>query len=175
MRYFLTVCRLLVLLLAASSAPAQAVAENPRRVQISDAIIAAMKDKGVPGVSIAVVNDYRIDWADGFGLADTDDKRPVTPTTLFQAASISKPVTALAALRMVELGKLKLEDDVNPRLTSWHIPDSPLMVGRPVTLRRLLSHTAGLSVHGFAGYEHGAQCPRWCNCSPARRRPTRPQ
>jgi CubicO group peptidase (beta-lactamase class C family) len=113
----------------------------------------------VPGVSIAVVNDYRLDWAEGFGVLKAGESQPVTPTTLFQAASISKPVAALAALRTVELGKLLLDEDVNPRLTSWHIPDSQLASGRPVTLRRLLSHTAGLTVHGFAGYASDESLP----------------
>jgi CubicO group peptidase (beta-lactamase class C family) len=139
-------------LVRSSAAIAQPPADDPRRAQVADAITAAIERHQVPGVSIAVVNDYRIDWADGFGVVAAGGSKPVTSTTMFQAASISKPVAALAALRTVELGKLQLDEDVNPRLTSWHIPPSPLTAGRPITLRRLLSHTAGLNVHGFPGY-----------------------
>jgi CubicO group peptidase (beta-lactamase class C family) len=147
---------------SAACAGSPAIAEptaNPRHAEIAEAIAAAMKRHEVPGVSIAVVDNYAIDWAAGFGVTTAGSAQPVTPTTLFQAASISKPVAALGVLRAVELGKLKLDDDVNPRLTSWHIPDSPMMIGRPVTLRRLLSHSAGLNVHGFEGYAHGAPLP----------------
>jgi CubicO group peptidase (beta-lactamase class C family) len=139
-------------LVRSSAAIAQPPADDPRRAQVAEAITAAIERHQVPGVSIAVVNDYRIDWADGFGVVAAGGSKPVTSTTMFQAASISKPVAALAALRTVELGKLQLDEDVNPRLTSWHIPPSPLTAGRPITLRRLLSHTAGLNVHGFPGY-----------------------
>jgi CubicO group peptidase (beta-lactamase class C family) len=83
----------------------------------------------------------------------------VTPDTLFQAASISKAVSAMAALRLVELGKLSLDEDVNVKLTTWKVPSSDAMHGEHVTLRRLLSHTAGLTVHGFPGYPQGAPVP----------------
>ena len=77
---------------------------------------------------------------------------PVTPQTLFQAASLSKPVAALAALRLVEQGKLALDQDVNERLTSWKVPENEFTKTEKVTLRRLLSHSAGLTVSGFPGY-----------------------
>jgi CubicO group peptidase (beta-lactamase class C family) len=151
------------LLLAALACRHSAVAQQPApealRSQVCEAIKAGMARHGVPGVSIAVVNNYRVDWAEGFGVAAAGGSRAVTPTTLFQAASISKPVSALAALRMVELGKLGLDEDVNLKLRSWHIPDSPLLVGRPITLRQLLSHSSGLNVHGFEGYATSAPLP----------------
>ncbi|MCX6951833.1 MAG: serine hydrolase [Verrucomicrobia bacterium] len=112
----------------------------------------------VPGVSIAVIADGRIEWARGYGVARVGDPAPVSADTLFQAASISKPVAAAALLALVDAGKLSLDTDVNASLTSWKIPASPLAAGEPVTLRRLLSHTAGLTVHGFAGY--AADAPR---------------
>ena len=111
-----------------------------------------MAELGVPGVSIAVLVDGEIAWAKGYGVADAASGRPVTPNTLFQAASISKPVAALAALRLAEAGRLGLDDDVNEHLTTWQVPDHALMDGAPVTLRGLLTHRAGLTVWGFPGY-----------------------
>lgn len=116
----------------------------------------------VPGVSVAVINDGKIDWARGYGVARIGDSATVTADTLFQAASISKPVAAVALLALVDAGKLSLDADVNATLTSWKIPppapSAPVATTEPVTLRRLLSHTAGLTVHGFAGY--AADAPR---------------
>ena len=105
----------------------------------------------VPGLSVAVVSDGRLDWARGYGQCDADDRDPIETSTLFQAASISKPVAALAALRMVELGHLDLDEDLNAYLTSWRIPANDDWQPR-ITLRHLLSHCAGLTVHGFTGY-----------------------
>jgi CubicO group peptidase (beta-lactamase class C family) len=132
---------------------------DPRRAEVTAALTAAMRAHQVPGASIALIEDYRIAWAEGFGVVAAGRDQPITPTTLFQAASISKPVAAIGVLRLVELGRLQLDEDVNPRLTTWHIPASPLTVGRPVTLRLLLSHTAGVTVHGFDGYDRTAAVP----------------
>jgi CubicO group peptidase (beta-lactamase class C family) len=106
----------------------------------------------VPGVSVAVVDDGAVVWARGFGVTERGKAAPVTPTTLFQAASISKPVTATATLRLAEQGKLSLDEDVNHYLRSWRVPDGELTAKEKVTLRRLVSHTAGINVHGFIGY-----------------------
>ena len=113
----------------------------------------------VPGVSIAVINRGEVEWARGYGMAEAGGTQAVTSTTLFQAASISKPVTAMSALTLVEEGKLSLDDDVNSKLRSWRIPASRLTSERPVTLRRLLSHSAGLTVHGFPGYSTSDKMP----------------
>ncbi|SFH80417.1 serine hydrolase [Bradyrhizobium sp. Gha] len=113
---------------------------------------------GVPGVSIAVIHHGAIEWAQGFGVVQLGGG-PVTPETLFQAGSISKPVAAMAALHLVEQGKLALDSDVNQALTSWKIPASAVAPGAVVTLRELLNHTAGLTVHGFPGYAAGAPIP----------------
>ena len=78
--------------------------------------------------------------------------RPAHDWTLFQATSISKPVTALAVLRLVETGKLQLEEDINLALKSWQVPANDYTARENVTVRRILSHTAGLTVHGFRGY-----------------------
>jgi len=131
--------------------------------------MAALK---VPGVSIAVINDGVIEWAKGYGLAEAGSTTPVTARTLFQAASISKPVAALAALRLVEQGRLTLDEDVNAKLASWKVPDNEFTRSEKVTLRRLLSHTAGLTVHGFGGYRPTPQCRPWPRRSTDRSRPT---
>ncbi len=110
-----------------------------------------MKELHVPGVSIAVIHEGRIEWARGFGVR-TVGGAPVNAETMFQAGSISKPVAALAALRLVQDGKLSLDADINTYLTSWKMPADPIAGGKPITLRELLTHTAGTTVHGFPGY-----------------------
>jgi CubicO group peptidase (beta-lactamase class C family) len=112
----------------------------------------------VPGVSIAVIHNGVIDWAQGFGVQQVGGK-PVDAETMFQAGSISKPVSAMAALRQVQLGKLGLDTDVNTELTSWKVPVSSAAPGAVVNLRELLTHTAGFTVHGFPGYAQGAPVP----------------
>jgi CubicO group peptidase (beta-lactamase class C family) len=118
-----------------------------------------MKALNVPGVSVAVIRDYKIEWAKGYGFADVAAKRPVTTDTLFLAGSISKPVAAAGALALVEQGKVKLDDDVNSYLKSWKVPENEFTKEQKVTLRRLLSHTAGLTVHGFPGYSAASSVP----------------
>ena len=97
-----------------------------------------MRKHHVPGVSIAVIRDGKIDWARGFGIADVETGRAVTHETLFQAASISKPVAAAAALTMVQDGLLDLDEDVNLKLKSWKVPTNEFTDQQPVTLRQLL-------------------------------------
>jgi len=109
-----------------------------------------MEHYGVPAVSVAFVEGGELAWAQAWGLADVETGRQATTETLFQAASISKPVAAVAAAGLVEEGLLTLDGDVNETLQTWKIPAHEL--GGAVTLRRLLSHTAGLTVHGFPGY-----------------------
>ncbi|MEH6436488.1 serine hydrolase domain-containing protein [Massilia sp. DD77] len=115
-----------------------------------------MKRLNVPGVSVAVIRGGKLAWARAYGVAYAGGPA-VTPETLFQAASVSKPVTALAAMRMVEGGKLALDADINNFLTSWKLPAGP--EGAKASLRQLLSHTAGTSVSGFPGYAAGAPLP----------------
>lgn len=111
-----------------------------------------------PGASIAVINNFEIEWARGFGLIETGTAFKVQPTTLFQAASISKPIFALAVMRLVQSGRLDLDEDVNTYLTSWRVPTSGDWQPR-ITLRQLLSHSAGLTVHGFPGYQISEPLP----------------
>jgi CubicO group peptidase (beta-lactamase class C family) len=110
----------------------------------------------VPGISIAVIQDFRIHWAQGFGVADVSTGRKVDTSTAFQAASISKPVTAMAALLLAQEGKLSLDADINTVLKSWHVPPS----ATPVTARSLFSHTSGADDgFGFPGYSPSADRP----------------
>jgi CubicO group peptidase (beta-lactamase class C family) len=118
-----------------------------------------MKYYNTPGISIAVIDKGRVEWARGYGVRETGGSEAVTPETLFQAASISKPVAAMAALRLVQQGKLDLDEDVNRKLTSWKLPENEFTREKKVTVRELLSHSAGLTVHGFEGYASDAPIP----------------
>jgi CubicO group peptidase (beta-lactamase class C family) len=136
-----------------------------------------LREYRVPGVSVAVINNGRIEWARGWGEAEAGSGIPVDTATLFQAASISKPVAAVGALRLVQQGRLSLDEDVNTRLRSWQVPDAPFTATEKVTLRRLLSHSAGTTVHGFPGYAAGAAVPTVVQVlngeAPANTRPVR--
>jgi CubicO group peptidase (beta-lactamase class C family) len=112
-----------------------------------------------PGVSIAVINNGKIEWAKGYGLLEAGSTTAVTPATLFQAVSAGQPVVSLAALALVQQGKLSLDEDVNLKLQSWKVPDSEFSKEQKVTLRRLLSHSAGLTVPAFRGYASGEPVP----------------
>jgi len=113
----------------------------------------------VPGVSIAIIDNGEIQWVKGFGHLTTDNKRVINERTLFQAASISKPVSAMGALKLVEEKKVSLNNSVNEYLKEWKILDNEFTEKEKVTLKRLLSHSAGLTVHGFRGYAKGEEVP----------------
>ena len=117
-----------------------------------------MADLHVHGVSVAVVHNGVIEWARGYGVAIVGGAA-VTPETLFQAGSISKPLAAMAALHLVQENKLSLDADVNTRLKTWKIPASTAAPNATVTLRELLTHTAGITVHGFPGYAASGPVP----------------
>jgi len=118
-----------------------------------------MKTYNVPGLSIAVIEHNQIAWAKGYGVIEPGTTTAVTTRTLFQAGSISKPVAAAGAMRLVEQGKLVLDEDVNSKLTTWKVPENEFTKTEKVTLRRLMSHTGGLTVHGFPGYDVDAPLP----------------
>lgn len=111
------------------------------------------------GVSIAVINNGRIEWARGYGVREAGSSDPVTTETIFQAGSISKPVTAVAIMRLVQAGKLNLDEDVNSRLVSWKVPENDFTKTKKATLRGLLSHSAGVNVRTFNGYHSGEPVP----------------
>ena len=135
----------------------------PRVVIVGESRLASLADRmahhRVPAVSLAVIAGHRIEWATAWGMADVAAGRAAGAATLFQAASISKPVAATAALTLVQEGRLDLDADVNGYLTSWRLPDTAVAQGEKVTVRRLLTHTAGLTVHGFPGYARTGQVP----------------
>jgi CubicO group peptidase (beta-lactamase class C family) len=118
-----------------------------------------MAHYSVPAVSVAVIDGGRLHWAHAWGVVRAGGAQPADTATLFQAASISKPVAAMAALRLVEQGRLELDGDVNGRLRAWRVEENEHTRAEKVTLRRLLSHGAGLTVHGFAGYPDGSATP----------------
>lgn len=129
------------------------------RVSPRYSLVDRMKTYRVPGVSIAVIHQNRIAWAKGYGVADRSAGRAVEPGTLFQAGSISKPVAAAGALKLAETGKLGLDENVNAKLRSWKVPENEFTAEEKVTIRRLVSHTAGLTVHGIPGYAVGSPVP----------------
>jgi CubicO group peptidase (beta-lactamase class C family) len=119
-----------------------------------------MRAFNVPGMSIAVIQDSRIHWAKGYGIADVETGAPVDTATLFQAASISKPFNAMAVLKAVQEGLFGLDDDINTILRSWRLDGGDFTRDRAVTPRTLLSHISGLGdAFGFPGYDPGAALP----------------
>jgi CubicO group peptidase (beta-lactamase class C family) len=128
--------------------------EGDRRFRLAE----RMAHYRVPGVSVAIIDKCRISEARGFGSAGPG-RGPVTAKTLFQAGSLSKTVSAVVALRLVEKGTLALDDDVRNVLKSWTLPDSPQASGEKVTLRRLLNHSAGINQEGGLGYRLGETLP----------------
>lgn len=120
---------------------------------------AEMQKNQIPAISIAVIKDYKVEWALGFGVTDIMAETQATDMTLFQAGSISKPVTAMAALKAVQDGKINLDGDINTALTSWKLPYNENTMLDKITLAKLLSHTAGINGSGYVGYAHGEKIP----------------
>jgi len=118
-----------------------------------------MEKYKVKGLSIAVIHDYKIAWAKGYGWADETERRPVTNETMFGAASISKALNALGILKLAQDGKVDLDTDINTYLTSWKFPYDSISKGKKITLAHLLSHTAGLSTFGYRSYNINAALP----------------
>jgi len=153
--------------------PAAIKGQSPVEMKLTD----RMRFYNVPGVSIAVINNSAIEWARAYGVKEAGGSVPVTVETLFQAASISKPLVATATLRLVEQGKLRLDEDVNQKLVSWKIPDNEFTKEKNVTLRHLLTHTGGLTNHAVGTYAAEQKLPTLLESldgqPPARPRPVR--
>jgi len=129
-------------------------------VPVPDGVMDTLREMyHVPGVSIAVIHNGNIDWIKGYGIRKRGNPEPVDTTTLFQAASISKPVSAVLALQMVNKGLLNLDENINRKLQSWRIPENEFTKSDSITLRRLLSHSAGLSMHGVPEFLANEEIP----------------
>jgi CubicO group peptidase (beta-lactamase class C family) len=118
-----------------------------------------MRRWNVPGLSIAVIEHGSLAWARAYGATEAGGSDSVTTETLFQAGSVSKPVATMAALHLVESGRLGLDQDLNGYLATWKIPPSDSSLGIPITLRMILTHSAGFTVHGFPGYAASDSMP----------------
>jgi CubicO group peptidase (beta-lactamase class C family) len=149
--------RLLVVPFAlATIVRAQPVAVAPDSLGVPE-LLAQFK---VPAVSVAVIRDFKIEWAMAWGISDVESGAAATVDTLFQAASISKPVAAMASLRAVQDGRFALDQDINSILKSWRLPPRPSSSGEIVTPRMLMSHTSGTDDgFGFPGYLPDAPRP----------------
>src|SRR5678815_4349483 len=131
-------------LLAALLVGAVVLSAQAPVVPLDDADVEAlMKKHNVPGVSVAVIKDFKIEWAKGYGVADVETNTPVTTDTMFQAASISKTIAAMASMKAVQDGRFTLDQDINAILKSWKLPGDGFTSDRPVTPRTLMSHTSG--------------------------------
>ncbi len=122
-------------------------------------IAAQMAKYKVNGMSIAVIRDYKIEWAKGYGWADVEAKKPMTTETLFEPGSISKTLHAVGILKLAQEKKLDLYTDINTYLTSWKFPYDSLSKGKKINLAQLLAHNAGLTVHGFPGHDINGPTP----------------
>jgi len=145
--------------LASGTAAERVVSPSVQDIQQSLRFVPGrMAHYHVPGLSLACIHNGNVEWTLAFGVARVGGE-PVTPETLFQASSIGMPVTAVAVLRLVEQGKLNLDADVRQYLRSWKLPTNRFTEQKKVTLRELLSHTAGATVHGFEDYAAGEKVP----------------
>ena len=133
--------------------------EKGENDSIAVTLTSRMNDFNVPGLSITVFDNNEILWSKGYGVKDKNSGKPVTENTLFQAASISKPVTSVAAFKLIEENKLSLDENVNSKLIRWQIPDNRFTKNEKVTARRIMSHTSGLGTYGFEGYKQQDSIP----------------
>jgi CubicO group peptidase (beta-lactamase class C family) len=136
-------------------------AQSPNRQGLDPLTLQQLMERfHVPGVSVAVIRDFEIHWTKGYGVADVETGARVDAESMFQAASISKPVAAMAAVRAVQDAKFSLDDDINKILKSWKLPAGEFTRRQPVTPRALMSHTSGLGDgFGFPGYHPSAPRP----------------
>ncbi len=118
-----------------------------------------MDHYGIPGVSVAVINNGKIEWAKGYGVMDKENKSPVTEQTLFHASLLGMPITAYGALSLVEQNKVSLNEDINSYLKSWKVPDNEFTKEKKVTIKNLLNHSGGINIHAISGYSTDEDVP----------------
>lgn len=123
------------------------------------AVLKRMAAHHTPAVSIALINGGKLEWARAYGVVRSGEEKPATIQTRFQAASVSKPVAALAALRLADAGKIHLDQDLNEQLRSWKVPSNAFDAEHKPTPGEILSHSAGFGVHGFGGYDPNSRLP----------------
>ncbi|MCZ6597073.1 MAG: serine hydrolase [Planctomycetota bacterium] len=136
------------LVLASSTNPA----EDETRALFAKVVPELLEANDIPGAAVALVRGGEVAWAEGFGMADESASKPVTADTIFNVGSISKVVTAWGVMRLVEAEELDLDEPVGSHLTRWKFPESEFD-SAGVTARRLMSHTAGLSMPSIPGFE----------------------
>jgi CubicO group peptidase (beta-lactamase class C family) len=154
-RIFLTIGQFLILM----PLHCQPTMEQDKFKSLSNEIKKIIKDTKTVGVSVALIDNYKIVWAKGFGITEVGTNDSVTTETLFQAASISKSITAMAVMRKVQEKSISLTENIDKQLTSWHIPDNNFTNKSPITVKQLLSHTAGVSNTQFPGYHTNEKLP----------------
>jgi CubicO group peptidase (beta-lactamase class C family) len=128
---------------------------EPAGMSLSD----RMEHYLAPGVSIAVINNGEIEWAKGYGVTESGETQPVTSDTVFQACSISKPVSVTGIMLLAQSGTIDISRNVNDYLRSWRLADNTFTTTEKATIRRLMSHTGGTNVSGFLGYPEGSAVP----------------
>lgn len=126
--------------------------EDGNNDSIAITLESRMEELNIPGVSITVFDNNQILWSKGYGLKNKETGEKVNENTVFQAASISKPVASVAAFKLIENHKLALDENVNLKLKRWQVPDNEFTEKEKVTLSRIMSHTSGLGTSGFQGY-----------------------
>jgi len=136
--------------------PANIIAGEPSKMF---SINGRMQYFDVPGLSIAVIKDNKIEWAKSYGVKEKGTNDSVTLNTMFQAASMSKPITAMIALKLEEEKKISLKQDINQQLKTWHLPENEFTKQRAVTPELLMLHLGGLNVPSFPGYSISDSIP----------------
>ncbi len=129
--------------------------QKPERMKLSE----RMQYYQVPAVSMAVIDKFQLDWAKAYGLKDIESQDPVTVDTFFQAASLSQSASALGSLYLAQEGSLQLDEDINKKLRAWKIPAAKPMERKKISLRQLLTHTAGLAEVEYSGYTSSQEFP----------------
>ncbi|MEJ7709009.1 MAG: serine hydrolase domain-containing protein [Pyrinomonadaceae bacterium] len=165
--------RLLPKILALSVVVLLIASAEARADKLDEFIQEQMRKRHLPGLSLVIIEDGKIVKAKGYGVTEKGGKIPVTPSTLFQAGSISKPVAAVGALRLVERGRLSLDEDVNTKLVTWKVPENEHTKRKRSPCGDCLATQRGSRFTAFPVMKWAGLSPRWCRYSMAKSRPIR--